>query len=104
MFSALGFYPVCPASDEYVIGSPLFKHATIHLENGKKVVLDADNNSGENVYIKAIKMNGKNWEHNFFRYSDLMKGANITFDMASQPEKTRGTAPEDKPYSLSKKL
>ena len=104
VFSALGFYPVCPASDEYVIGSPLFKHATIHLENGKKVVLDAGNNSGENVYIKAIKMNGKNWGHNFFRYSDLMKGANITFDMASQPEKTRGTAPEDKPYSLSKKL
>ena len=57
-FSALGFYPVCPASDEYAVGSPLFKHATIHLENGNDIVIEAPENSPENRYVGSMTFDG----------------------------------------------
>ncbi|MGM9763229.1 MAG: GH92 family glycosyl hydrolase [Candidatus Cryptobacteroides sp.] len=101
VFSALGFYPVCPASDEYVIGSPLFRKAVIHLENGNDIILDADNNSRENVYIRNISLDGKNWYHNYFRFEDLTSGADISFDMSSAPEKNRGIYEDDYPYSYN---
>ena len=102
VFSALGFYPVCPGSDEYVIGSPLFKKAVISLENGRKITLVANENSAENVYIGGIKIHGAKWTRNYFKYDDLMKGTDIVFDMVSEPEFTRGTADKDKPYSFSR--
>lgn len=102
VFSALGFYPVCPGTNEYVIGSPLFSKATLTLENGKKIVLDASGNSDENRYIKNIKMNSKDYSRNYFDHRDLMKGANIVFEMSSVANKTRGMKPADVPYSFSR--
>ena len=101
VFSALGFYPVCPASDEYAIGTPLFKKATITLPDGKQTVLKAPDNSAGNFYISGVKLNGKSWSKNYFTHADLVSGAKIVYSMAPDPVTTRGTAPEDRPYSFS---
>ena len=101
VFSALGFYPVCPASDEYAIGTPLFKKVTVSLPGGKVISLEAPENSKDNFYIGGIKLNGKNWTRNYFKHSDLTNGAKIVYSMSAEPVTTRGTAPEDKPYSFS---
>ncbi len=101
VFSAMGFYPVCPASDQYVLGAPLFKKLTINLENGKKVVLNAPNNSDSNLYIKSISFNGKPYDYNWLSHKTLMQGGIINFDMSSQPNKLRAIKPIDFPYSLS---
>ncbi|MCJ8164381.1 GH92 family glycosyl hydrolase [Pontibacter sp. E15-1] len=102
VFSALGFYPVTPATDQYVLGAPLFKKATLHLENGKQVVIQAPENSAENRYINAAQMNGKTYEKNWLSHSELMKGATLDFEMAAEPNRQRGTRAEAFPYSLSK--
>ena len=104
VFSALGFYPVCPGSNEYALGAPLFKKATIHLENGKELVIDAPENSDENYYIKSMSMNGKNYTKNYFRHEDLMKGGTIEVEMSDEPNKKRGINDDDAPYSFSKEL
>ena len=101
VFSALGFYPVCPGSDEYVIGSPLFKKAVLNLENGNKVTLTAKDNSPEARYIASMGMDGKKYDRNYLEYSELMDGADIEFSMSSEPDKERGTAPDSRPYSFS---
>ena len=101
VFSALGFYSVCPASDEYAIGSPLFPKAEITLENGRKIVIDAKGNSPENRYIASMKINGRDWTHNYLKYGDLTSGARIVFNMSPDPDTSRGTSDEDKPYSFS---
>ena len=104
VFSALGFYPVCPASNEYVLGSPLFKRATVHLENGKNVIIDAKNNCAENVYISKMKLDGKEYSHNYLNHKALMQGARIKLTMSDIPNRSRGTADEDAPYSFSKSI
>lgn len=101
VFSALGFYPVCSAGDQYVLGTPLFKKATINLENGNKVVIKAPNNSAENIYVKSIFYNGKNYTKNYYDYKSLLKGAVINVTMDSKPNKTRGITAADLPYSFS---
>ena len=101
VFSALGFYPVCPASDEYVLGAPLFKHATIHLENGRSIVIDAPLNSKENIYIGKLLLNGNEYTCNYLKHSTLVEGAKVDIDMVPQPCKGRGIQPEDAPYSFS---
>jgi len=101
VFSALGFYPVTPAVDEYALGAPLFRKATLHLANGKKVVIRADDNSAANRYVHALKWNGKNHTKNYVRHSELLKGGTLRFDMRDQPNKTRGTKREDLPFSMS---
>ncbi len=101
VYSSLGFYPVCPGSDQYVIGSPLVKKATVHLENGKKIEISASNNCSENCYIKDLKMNRKTYDKNYFTYEELMKGARLQFEMSNQPNRTRGTQPSAFPYSMS---
>ena len=101
VFSALGFYPVCPGSDEYVIGSPLFEKMTLHLENGKKVEINAPGNKADTRYISKIEINGESSSRNYFRHSDLMKGARIDFSMSDKPNKSRGTKKGDYPYSFT---
>ncbi|RNC65000.1 GH92 family glycosyl hydrolase [Proteiniphilum sp. X52] len=101
VFSALGFYPVCPGSDEYVLGAPLFKKATIRLENGNKVVINAPENSDENCYIRSMKLNGVPYSKNYLKHSGLMKGATLDFEMSATPDKERGTDKTDFPYSFS---
>ncbi|ALM50092.1 alpha-mannosidase [Flavobacterium psychrophilum] len=101
VFSAMGFYPVTPASDQYVIGAPLFKKVTLELENGKQVIINAPQNSEENRYIRSMQYNGKNYTKNWLSYSDLTKGATIDVEMTATPNKDRGTKKEDLPYSLT---
>ena len=101
VFSALGFYPVCPGTDEYILGTPLFKSAKLHLENGKTITIKAENNQADNCYIKDMKINGKSYSRNYLTHDQLMKGANIQFQMSSKPNKQRGITEKDVPYSLS---
>lgn len=101
VFSALGFYPVCPGSDEYVIGSPLFEKMTIHLENGNKVEINAPGNSPGTRYISGVRLNGETYTKNYFTHGDLMNGATIDFTMSDTPNKSRGINESDFPYSFS---
>ena len=101
VFSALGFYTVCPGTDQYVLGTPLFKSVKLHLENGKTVTIDAANNSCENRYIKSMKLNGKNHTNNYLTHDQLMKGAKIQYQMDAVPNKSRGINKADAPYSFS---
>jgi predicted alpha-1,2-mannosidase len=101
VFSSLGFYPVTPGTDEYVIGSPLFSKATLNFENGKKLVIKAPGNSKENVYVQDIEFNGKKIRNNFFRHGDLLKGGTIIFKMGPEPDKKRGIMEKNFPYSMS---
>lgn len=102
VFSAMGFYPVCPVSCQYVMGAPLFKKMTINLENGKVIHINAPNNSAENRYIKTMLYNGKPYTKNWVLHQDLLKGAELNFDMSAVPNKHRGINPDDVPYSESK--
>ena len=101
VFSALGFYPVCPGTTQYVMGAPLFKKATLHFENGKSLVINAPANSAENFYIKSMKLNGQDYTKNYLDHNDLMKGAVLDIEMDNQPNKQRGIQPSDFPYSFS---
>lgn len=102
VFSALGFYPVCPASDEYVLGAPLFKNAVIHLENGKQIVIEAEDNSDSNIYIGRMLLDSKEYGHNYITHKQLTGGTRMKMFMTPQPNLSRGTADEDAPYSFSK--
>ena len=104
VFSAMGFYPVTPATDQYVLGAPLFKKITVTLENGKTIEIDAPDNSAGNKYIGAMKLDGKSYDKNFLQYTSLMKGAKISYKMTDQPNKNRGTKEADFPYSFSNEL
>lgn len=101
IFSALGFYPVCPGIDEYVIGSPLFRKAIITLENGNKIVIDASNNDKENCYIEKLTLNDTMYTKNYFKHKTLTDGANIRFEMSAHPNQERGKTQTDFPYSFS---
>ena len=94
VFSALGFYPVCPGAEEYALGAPLFKNACIHLENGNDVVIKAANKINKddalNVYISEMELNNKSWNENFLRYNDLLNGATLEFQMDTKPNYNRG--------------
>jgi predicted alpha-1,2-mannosidase len=102
VFSALGFYPVCPASDQYVLGAPLFPKATLHLPGGHDVVLNAPANSATNRYINNLTLNGQPYAHNWLSHAELLKGATLNFEMSAAPNKARGTQPADAPFSASK--
>ena len=101
IFSALGFYPVCPGTDQYIIGTPLFKEAKLHLENGKCLTIEAKNNSATNKYIRSIKLNGKNHTLNYFKHNVLVEGGKIQFLMDNEPNLKRGSTKEAAPYSFS---
>ncbi|MDN3587114.1 GH92 family glycosyl hydrolase [Pedobacter aquatilis] len=101
VFSAMGFYPVTPATDQYVLGAPLFKKVTLTLENGKTVVINAPANNENNRYVQSLQMNGKPYTKNWISHSGLQKGAVLNFGMSATPNKTRGSNPVDFPYSLS---
>ena len=101
VFSALGFYPVTPASTQYAIGAPLFKRAEITFENGKKLILNAPENSAANKYVQSIKINGRVSTKNYFDHFELQKGGQIIFSMDAHPEKSRGIHENDYPFSMS---
>jgi len=101
VFTAMGFYPVTPATNEYVIGAPLFKKITVELENGKTINIEAPKNGKDNRYVRSIDLNGKSYSKNYFKYDELMKGAKINFDMDDEPNKKRGVEKSSFPYSFS---
>lgn len=101
VFSALGMYPVTPASQQYVLGSPLFRKATLHLENGNTFTINAPNNSHKNRYIKSARFNKRNYSKNYLTHDDLMKGGTLKLQMSSEPYLSRGTGINDKPFSVS---
>ena len=101
VFSALGFYPVCPGSGQYVLGTPYFKNIKLHLENGNIVEINAPANSDTNKFIDSMLLNGKDYQHNYLTHDDLMQGAKIEMQMAAEPNKDRGIADDDAPYSFT---
>jgi predicted alpha-1,2-mannosidase len=101
VFSAMGFYPVCPGTDEYVLGAPLFKKISLELENGKNIIINAPNNTDENIYVANFKWNDTPFTKNFIKHSDLQNGAILNFNMTNTPNKERGTDPKSYPFSYS---
>ncbi len=101
VFTALGFYPVAPGTDQYVLGSPLFKKAKIHLENGKTFTIDAEHNSDKNVYIESAKLNNRNYTLNYITHSDIWNGGILKLKMSDKPNMNRGIKESDVPYSLT---
>ena len=86
MFSALGLYPVCPASDGYAVGTPYFKKAVVHLENGEDIVINAENNSSATPYIRKLMINGKSSRPDFLKYDSIKDGGVIDFRMSQSPQ------------------
>ena len=101
VFSSLGFYPVTPSVNEYVIGSPLFKKATLTLKNGNTFEILATNNSKENVFIESASLNNKTWNNSFINFEDIQNGGKLIFDMNANPNTKWASQPENVPYSLS---
>jgi predicted alpha-1,2-mannosidase len=104
VFSSLGFYPVTPGVDQYVIGSPLFKKATIQLENGNEFTIEAPRNSVENVYIQSAKLNKRNYLNSYINFEDIQKGGMMEFELGATPNKSWAAEIENTPYSLSKEM
>lgn len=102
VFSAMGFYPVCPGAGEYVLGAPYFDEMTLHLENGRTVSIKANDNTDDNCYVNSLTLNGKPYSKNYIKRSDLMQGAQFVYTMSAKPNYSRGTAESDAPYSFSK--
>ena len=102
VFSAMGFYPVCPGAGEYVLGAPYFDEMTLHLENGRTVSIKANDNTDDNCYVNSLTLNGKPYSKNYIKRSDLMQGAQFVYNMSAKPNYSRGTAESDAPYSFSK--
>lgn len=102
VISAMGLYAVCPGTDQYVIGSPLFPKMTIHFENGKKLVIEAKNNASDCPYIQSAKLNGKAFTRTWLTFDELTGGGVLRYEMGKQPNKNWGIKPEDRPFSVSK--
>ena len=102
IFTAMGFYPVCPGSNQYVLGAPYFKKMTLHLENGKDVVVTAPENSDVNRYVQKLTVNGAEHKVNYVNHADLLQGARMDYVMGDKANENRGTTPEAAPYSFSK--
>ncbi len=101
VFSAMGFYPVCPGTDQYIIGSPLFDKITVEMPEGSTLQIIAEGNSNKAFYVDDITFNGKVINENYFIHDDLLQGGKIIFTMSEEPNKYRGTSPDSYPYSMS---
>lgn len=101
VLSAMGIYSVCPGTDQYVLGSPVFQKVTLTLENGHRFVIEAAGNSASHVYISSATLNGKPYTHNWITYGDIVNGGVLHLEMSDKPAYDRGTAPADRPFSLS---
>lgn len=104
VFSAMGFYPVCPGSNQYVLGTPYFNKVTLHLENGNTMTIKAEGNSRSNRYIDSMTLNGKTYTKNYLTHADIMKGGSIVCAMSAEPNRSRGTQEADFPYSFTNEM
>lgn len=101
IFSALGFYPVCPGTDQYVLGAPYLPYIKLNLENGKTFEVKAPKVSDKNRYVKSVKWNGKPYDKGFITQQDIMNGGVLEFEMSSKPNKKRLFTGDNQPYSLT---
>ncbi|MBE6236907.1 MAG: glycoside hydrolase family 92 protein [Bacteroidales bacterium] len=101
VFSAMGFYPVCPATDQYILGTPLFKKIEVALPNGKTLKISAPDNSKENFYVAGLKVNGRKYTRTYFDHALLTDGADIRYTMSDVPSVGRSVSADDRPYSFS---
>ncbi len=99
VMSAMGFYPVCPGSGEYVIGSPLFDKVTLHLKNGKDIVINAKGQKHSSCYVQSLRLNGLPYDKAFITIEQLKDGCVLDFEMGSQPNTQWGAAAEARPHS-----
>ena len=104
VFSAMGFYPVCPGTKQYAMGSPLFQKILVKLENGKTIQIEAPDNNKQTRYVKDVKVNGKSVSRTWLEHDELTKGATIKFQMSSKPNTKRGTDEKDAPYSFIQEM
>ena len=101
IFSAMGFYPVCPGTDQYVLGAPYLPYLKLSLQNGKVLEIKAPQVSDSNRYVKSLYINGEKYDKMYVTHEDIMKGGVWEFRMSKSPDKRRGTAPDSQPYSLT---
>lgn len=101
ILSAMGFYPVCPGTDQYVLGAPYLPSIKIHLENGKTFVVKANRISDRNRYVRSVTLNGKPYTKAYITQQDILNGGELVFQMDAKPNKKRLFYGEDRPYSLS---
>ena len=101
VFSAMGFYPVCPGSGQYALGTPLFKKMTVKLSDGRKIRIEAPENSETAFYVDGMKLDGKAYDKNYVTLEQLRGGADLFFEMSDTPNMKRGTSDEAKPYSMT---
>ena len=104
VFSAMGMYSVAPGTNQYVLGAPLFKKITLKLENGKTFVVNAVNNSAENLYVQKAKLNGKTHTKTYLNHSDITNGGTFNLTMSAEPNKSKGVNASDFPYSMTNEL
>ncbi|HNW58903.1 MAG TPA: GH92 family glycosyl hydrolase [bacterium] len=101
IFSKLGFYPVCPGTPQYVIGTPGFARATLHLPNGNKFVIQSLHNGEKQPYIAAVKLNGRIYDNLYLNHADIAAGGRIEFTMSGRPSPVYGKARTSRPFSMS---
>ena len=101
VFSAMGFYPVTPGTDQYVLGSPLFDKVTLSLPNQKTLSVESKDNNLNNVYINEATLNGTPFSKSYLTHSEILEGGTLTFRMSNTPNKERGSNQEDLPFSMS---
>jgi predicted alpha-1,2-mannosidase len=101
IFTALGFYPVAPASNQYVIGRPFVRRAVMHLPNGNTFTITTDGFGDGHPYVGSVTLDGKPLERDYLTYAEIMKGGTLHFTMQAEPNKTWATQPQDRPYSMT---
>jgi len=101
IFTSMGFYPVCPGSDQYIFGAPYFPYMKVKVGEGKYLEIVADKVSDNRRYVKSVKLNGKPYNKAYITYDDIKDGGVLTFEMTSSPNKKRIFDKEEKPYSLT---
>ncbi|MGL5937435.1 MAG: GH92 family glycosyl hydrolase [Phocaeicola sp.] len=101
LFTAMGFYPVCPGTNEYVLGAPYLPYLKLNLANGKSFEIKAPGVSDKKRYVSSVRLNGKTYSKMYINYEDIMNGGTLEFVMSNTPNKKRGVAKADKPYSLT---
>ncbi len=104
IFTAMGFYPVCPGSDQYVLGAPYFPYMKVRVGEGRYLEIRAPKVSSKNRYVHGVRLNGKPWTKAYLTYSDLCRGGVLEFDMRPTPDKRRRFTGDERPYSLSREL
>ena len=101
VFSAMGFYPVCPGSPTYNVGSPIFDEIKIALENGKVFTIRAENQSPHNKYIQSATLNGHALDKPWFTHADIVNGGTLVLQLGPRPNKSWGSTPDAAPPSMS---